>query len=82
MFTKTFWKDASERAIATFAQTIIAMVGVLAPMSSFDLLNVHYEQVILVGLVSGILSYLKSIVAARVSDTQSASLLAVKKQGE
>lgn len=75
MFTKLFWKDAAERAISTFAQTVLAVVGVLAPMSDMALLDVNYYPVVLVGLVAAALSVLKSIVAARKAGTDTASLV-------
>lgn len=75
MFNKTFLKDAGERAASTFAQTILAMVSVLAPLSGIDLLQINYVPVLLVALIAAALSALKSMVAAKTSGTDSASLV-------
>lgn len=75
MFTKLFWRDAAERAISTFAQTVLATVGVLAPLSGTDLLSVNYVPVLLVGVVASALSVLKSIIAATKAGTDTASLV-------
>lgn len=75
MFTKLFLKDTAERAIATFAQTVVAMVGVLAPMSDMSLLDINYAPVLLVGLVAAGLSVLKALAARKVGDEDSASLV-------
>jgi hypothetical protein len=75
MFTRLFWKDAAERAVATFAQTVIAIVGVLAPLSGTDLLSFNYLPVLLIGFVAAVLSVLKSIAASYKSNSSSASLV-------
>ena len=75
MYTKLFWKDATERAIATFAQTFIAIVGVLAPMTDTALLDVNYPPVIIVSLVAAGLSVLKALAAAAKAGTDTASLV-------
>ena len=74
MFTKLFWKDAGERAISTFAQTAIAIIGVAAPLSGMDLADVNYIPVLMVSSLAAILSILKSVGAATKSGTESASL--------
>ena len=73
--TKLFWKDAAERAVATFAQTVIAMVGVLAPAVNENLLDINYAPIVLISFVAALLSVLKSIVAAYKAGTDTASLV-------
>lgn len=75
MFTKLFWMDAAERAIATFAQTLLALVAVLAPMSGMDLLDINYGPLLLVSLIAAGLSVVKSIAAAAKANTDTASLV-------
>jgi len=80
MFTKLFWKDAAERAIATFAQTIIAIIAVLAPTSDLTLMQINYLPVLAVGGVAAALSVLKSLAAARKAGTDTASLVVDSKE--
>lgn len=71
MFTTAFWKDAAERAIATAAQSAIAVLGV----DGFDLLEVGTSGVLSVAAGGALLSVLKSLVASKVHDPNSASLV-------
>lgn len=80
MFTKLFWKDAAERSLSTVAQTFLAMVGVLAPMNDFTLLEINYMPVILVSLVAGGLSLLKAVAASYKAGTDTASLTVDNKE--
>jgi hypothetical protein len=61
MFTSTFLKDAAERAVATFAQTLVALVGT----NAVDILTVDLADSVKASLVAGALSLVKSIAAAR-----------------
>jgi hypothetical protein len=73
VFTKKFLKDAAERAVATFAQTAIAVLTVSVGLHDVDWLNV--------GSVAGLaalLSVLKSVAATKVNDADSASLVNLK----
>lgn len=75
MFTKVFWKDAAERAIKTFAQAVLAVTAVVAPSIGFELLNVNWIPVILVGVIASLMSVLTSIASSFKGDNSSASLV-------
>jgi hypothetical protein len=69
-FDMTWFTDASERALATFAQAFLSVVG-------GDVLNVwtlDWKAALGVGLGGAILSMLKSVVARFKGDENSASL--------
>lgn len=61
MFQPNFLKDAAERAISTFAQTLVALVGT----NALDMLSVGFGDSLKAALGAGILSLLKSVAAAR-----------------
>jgi hypothetical protein len=61
MFDPKFLKDAAERAISTFAQTLIALVGTNAT----DVVNVGLSDSLKAAAVAGVLSVVKSIAAAK-----------------
>lgn len=71
MFSKTFWVDAFERMVATAAQSAIALLGA----DGFDLLEVDVAAVFGVAAGGAVLSLLKSLVASKVNDPESASLV-------
>lgn len=71
MWTKVFWKDAAERAVSTAAQSAIAVLGA----DGFDLLQVDAAAVLGVAAGGALLSVLKSLVASKVKDPDSASLV-------
>ena len=80
MFTKLFWKDAVERAVKTFAQTFLAVVGVAAPASGTDLINVNYLPVILTSLLAAGISIVTSVASAAAAGTDTASLVVDTKE--
>lgn len=71
MFTLSFWKDATERAVKTFAQFII----VLGAAGSLNVFTVDWEQTLGLALGGLILSYATSIVSAGIGNKGSASLV-------
>lgn len=64
IWTKDFWKGAAERAIKTFAQTIVATIGVLAvgDLAGFEAIN--WITVASVSGVAAVLSIFTSIANA------------------
>lgn len=56
--TKTFWVAAGWRALRTFAQSLLTVLGVDAT----QLLNADALAVLVTGLVAGLISILTSIV--------------------
>lgn len=71
MFTKTFLKDAAERALATFAQTLLALVGT----DAVNMLSVGFVDSLKAAGVAALLSVLKSVGAFKAPNGSSASLV-------
>jgi hypothetical protein len=61
LFTKAFWKFASERAVSNIAEVAVAMLGVNAMTTGLDILKVDWAHVGSVSLGAGIVSVLLSI---------------------
>lgn len=57
MFTSVFWRDAGERAVATFVQTLAAVIGVEA----VDLASVNWGVALATSATATLLSVLKSV---------------------
>ena len=76
MFTKKFLKDAAERAISTVAQTALAL---LVAAGSVGIEGINWKAVVSVSAVAGVVSVLKSIVASRLNEPDSASLVDLEK---
>lgn len=74
MFTKLFWKDAIERAVATFVQTFIAVASVVVA-AGHGLEHIDWVPVISAGTLAALLSLAKSIYALKFTDGNSASLI-------
>lgn len=66
--TAEFWKGAGERAIATFAQTLVALIGVdtVAPVWGFD-----WAHLLGAAALAALLSVLKSVGAGAATGTPS-----------
>ena len=73
MRSKQFWQDLAERAVKTFAQTLITVLAVGVPVWDMDWVNA-------LGIAAGAtsLSALSSIASAGARNTESASLVAPK----
>ena len=80
MWTGTFWKDAIERAIKTFAQVAAASfaagnkLAMFTPMGLADILKL--------AAAASIVSILTSIASTGVGDSDSASLIKQDKSEE
>lgn len=69
--TRAFWRSAAERAIRTFAQAFLALVGATA----FDVLQADWAGLVGVSLGAAFLSLLTSIVASEIGDKGTPSLI-------
>ncbi|HEY5444111.1 MAG TPA: holin [Pyrinomonadaceae bacterium] len=72
MFDKLFWRDALERALKTFAQAVLAVIGVAAttPVTGFD-----WPTILLTGATAAVISLLTSFVSVGSSNTVSPASL-------
>lgn len=71
MFTRAFWKDTTERVIASAAGGVLTVLG----MDAVDILNTDWRVLVGAGVGTGFVSLLKALVASKVNDPQSASLV-------
>jgi hypothetical protein len=76
MWTGTFWKDAIERAIKTFAQVAAAAFTAGNMLEMFSPLDL--QQVLMLAGASAVVSVLTSIASSGVGDSESASLVNAK----
>jgi len=72
MFDPKFLKDVAERAIATFAQTLVALVGT----DAVDILSVGLGDSLKAAAVAAGLSVVKSVAAAKgpIGDTSASAV--------
>jgi hypothetical protein len=72
MFEPKFLKDVAERAVATFAQTLVALVGT----NAVDILSVGIGDSLKAAAVAAGLSVVKSVAAAKgpVGDTSASAV--------
>lgn len=75
MFTKTFWKDTVERALKTFAQSMVAVMTA----GSTGVLDVDWMNAFSVSLLATLVSVLTSIGSGTIGD-QSASAVKLNKE--
>ena len=78
LYTMLFWKDASERAIKTIAQTLVTLW--LTSDAVFNILTVDWQQALGVAVGAGVLSVLTSVGSAARSGTDTASLVVDTKE--
>jgi len=57
MWTASWWKDAVERSVRTFAQTFVSVVGV----SSFSVWSLDWHETLGVSLGSAVLALLMAV---------------------
>ena len=72
MFEPSFLKDVAERGIATFAQTLVALVGT----DAVDILSVGLGDSLKAAAVAAGLSVVKSVAAAKgpIGDTSASAV--------
>jgi len=84
LFTKLFWKDATERMVVTFAQVFLSISGVFLPgvavtnqrdlETAVSLAVATLPLILLASLGGALFALLKAIVAAYKAGTDTASL--------
>lgn len=72
MFTKEFWKDAAERAIKTFAQSLIAVLSVAVAAPIWEL---NWVEALGVSLTATALSLLTSIAGTGTGNPETGSFI-------
>lgn len=77
MWTSTFWKQALERAIKTFAQGVLALLA----GDGLGVVDVNWGDVASVGALAAIASILTSLVSAPVGETDSPSVVDIPPPG-
>ncbi|MYT30458.1 MULTISPECIES: holin [unclassified Streptomyces] len=60
LFTTSFWANAAERAVKTFAQTLLAALG----LDTADLLSLPWTHALALAGVATVLSVITSIATA------------------
>lgn len=70
MFTLVWLKDAGERAVKTFAQSVLAILTV----GGVDVLHLNWAQTLSVAATATLISVLTSVVSVGVGNSGTASL--------
>lgn len=70
MFDKRFWIAAAERAIKTFAQTLVALIGT----GAVGIMDLDWPQMISIAATATVLSVLTSIASANFGSNPGPSL--------
>ena len=71
MFTKTFWLDAGERAIKTFAQALLSVLTV----AGVTVLTLDWADTLAIAGTATLASVLTSVVTAKFTSNDTASLV-------
>lgn len=71
MRTRKFWFDTLERVAATFAQAVIAGIG----LDQVSLVTLNWPQILGVAATTALLSLLKAVAATKFGKPDSASLV-------
>jgi len=71
MFTTTFWRDTVERTVASAAGGALTALG----LGSIDVFHLDWQVVAGSAAGTGLVSLLKALVASRLNDHDSASLV-------
>lgn len=71
MFTRAFWKDAAERVVASAAGGFLTVTG----LDAFDVLSADWKTLLGVSAGTGLVSLAKALVASKLNDPESASLV-------
>ena len=74
MYTAGFWKDVGERSAATFAQALIAAVGVSYVAGQTGVHEVDWADAASVAALAAVLALLKGIAAALAKPETGASI--------
>lgn len=75
MWTVEFWKAAAERAVKTFAQTLLVLLG--GGTTALNLIGVDWQGALLAAGSAAALSVLTSVISARVGPSGTPSLVAI-----
>lgn len=71
MFTATFWRSAAERAVRTFCQSVIALLGA----NQIDWTSLDWQHLLLTSAGAAALSLLTSIAGVNIGDKGTPSLV-------
>lgn len=70
MFDSRFWMAASERALKTFAQTLVALIGT----GAVGILEIDWVQMLSISATATVLSVLSSVASANFGSHNGPSL--------
>jgi hypothetical protein len=76
LFTTKFWGDALERAIKSFAQAAVLVMG--QDVTGVDVFQADWQNVVGFGVGGAVLSILTSIISAPFGEPGTASLVTPK----
>lgn len=72
LFTVSFWKDATERAVKSLAQAVVLVLG----GDAVDVWHVNWQTVVGAGLGGALLSLMTSLASVGIANRGTASLTA------